>query len=71
MSKREGWDVFKTDGNRLEIQREDEEAAFPDDLAALRHVIACAAEGDLDAERALYAVNFQDHEGWTDWNSNQ
>ena len=73
MKERTGWAVFSVGGlagrDRLEIQRDDETGRFGDDLAALRFVIHEAAHGNEDAERALYAVNFQDFEGWEDWNA--
>lgn len=63
-----GWDVFGVDG-RLEIQRCDEEDTIPSDADALMAAIGAAASGDEYARRALYAVNFQDVEGWNDYAS--
>lgn len=53
---REGWNIFESDTHGLEIERDDEEAIFPNDETALTHCIAMAEVSQLHA-KAL-AIHF-------------
>lgn len=67
ISKAQGWTLTNNEDGTPTIARIDEptykgeyvEPAFKNDAAALRYVIKKAAEGNVKARKAIFAVNFQ------------
>lgn len=51
--QRIGWDLFEEAPGVWRIQREDDSSRFPDDAAAVAHVVTLALAGDKKAREAL------------------
>jgi hypothetical protein len=53
---KEGWDIFESSDDNLEIQAIDGAGVFKDDSEATQHVIEAAKGGNVDALRAMVVL---------------
>lgn len=50
---KQGWDLFMIHGKYWDIERDDDEDIFPDDLAVIEFLKKAAEDGDALAAKAL------------------
>lgn len=53
LAVKQGWDLFVIHGCRWDIEKDDREDIFPDDLAAIEFLKKAATGGDALAVKAL------------------